>query len=85
MHIIFLAASLQTLGPGEVLFLLLGCAVLIEAQDGSVISFGVDTLVVSEGPDSVAVTQFTQVPVPLVRVNGTQGTVGVTVQVSCPF
>ena len=69
------------LDPGAVLVLLLGCSVLTTAQSVGVISFGVDSLVVSEGPDNVPATQYTQVAIPLVRVNGTYGIVAVTIQV----
>ena len=54
---------------------------MIEAQNGGVISFGVGSLAVSEGPDNVPMVEYTSIAVPLVRVNGTQGVVGVTVQV----
>ena len=73
------------LDPEAVLVLLLGCAVLTYGQSGRVINFGVDSLVVSEGADNAPVTQYTQVAIPLVRVNGTQGTVAATVQVSSSF
>jgi hypothetical protein len=63
----------------QVLLLCCWLAAPGHAQDGGIISFTQERVIVDEGPSS---SLFTPVPIPLLRTGGTSGAVVVSINVS---